>query len=338
MTETATAYYNENDPFAAAWLRELIKENLIAPGYVDERSIEDVSPNDLTSYTQHHFFAGIGGWSYALRLAGWPDTRPVWTGSAPCQPFSSAGKGKGLTDKRHLWPAFFWLIHQCRPDTIFGEQVSSKAGLAWLDIVASDLEAAGYGVGAFDLCAPSVGAFHIRQRLYFVADASNNGAGRVSGPIADKGRGAVAARGEGLRQDNGTAGAGRINARGTSELANPQIARIGEVSAGQRRPRETTADTIGRGGLDGLGYAKRGAQHRQPWRGAAQRPKEPSGTFWANAVWLQCRDGKARPTEPGIFPLAHGVPNRVGTLRGAGNAIVPELAAEFIAAYTEIMK
>ena len=62
-----SAYYNEFDPFAAAWLRNLIAQGLIAPGDVDERSIKDVSPDDLRGYTQCHFFAGIGGWSYAAR-------------------------------------------------------------------------------------------------------------------------------------------------------------------------------------------------------------------------------------------------------------------------------
>jgi DNA (cytosine-5)-methyltransferase 1 len=79
-----TAYYNELDPFAAAWLRNLIAAGLIPQGEVDERSIEDVTPNDLAGFRQCHFFAGIGGWPLALRLAGWPDERPVWTGSCPC--------------------------------------------------------------------------------------------------------------------------------------------------------------------------------------------------------------------------------------------------------------
>ena len=113
-----------------------------------------------------HFFAGIGVWSYALRLAGWPDNRPVWTGSCPCQPFSSAGKGAGFTDERHLWPEFFRLIRECRPATVFGEQVASKDGLAWLDLVQNSLESAGYACGALDTCAAGVGAPHIRQRLY----------------------------------------------------------------------------------------------------------------------------------------------------------------------------
>ena len=142
------AYYNELDPFAAAWLRELIKAGHIAPGEVDERSIEDVQPGELKGYTQCHFFAGIGVWSHAIRSAGWADDSPVWTGSCPCQGFSASGKRGGFSDKRHLWPAWFRLIAECRPHTIFGEQVASKDGLAWLDVVSADLEGAGYAIGA----------------------------------------------------------------------------------------------------------------------------------------------------------------------------------------------
>jgi len=167
------AYYNEFDPNAAAWLRELIRRGLIADGDVDERSIEDVKPDDLRGYAQCHFFAGIGVWSYALRQAGWPDDRPVWTGSCPCQPFSAAGKGAGFADERHLWPHFHWLIAQCRPPVVFGEQVASKDGLAWWDVVSADLEGTGYTSGAVDTCAAGFGAPHIRQRLYWVAYADD---------------------------------------------------------------------------------------------------------------------------------------------------------------------
>ncbi|MBS9427842.1 DNA cytosine methyltransferase [Photorhabdus akhurstii] len=169
----SAAYYNEIDPFAAQWLRNLIAAGHIATGIVDERSTEDVTPNDLQGFTQCHFFAGIGVWSYALRRAGWPDDKPVWTGSCPCQPFSEAGKKKGFADERHLWPAFFHLISQCRPGVIFGEQVASKNGLAWFDIVQADLETENYASAAVDLCAASVGAAHIRQRLFFCATDAN---------------------------------------------------------------------------------------------------------------------------------------------------------------------
>lgn len=167
------SYYNEIDPKAASWLRELMLNDLIAPGVVDERSIEDVKPEDLRGFTQCHFFAGIGVWSYALRQAGWPDDRPVWTGSCPCQPFSAAGKGKGFADERHLWPAFHWLIQQRRPDVVLGEQVAGKAGETWLDLVSADLENEGYTFGAAVTAACGFGAPHQRKRLYWVADSES---------------------------------------------------------------------------------------------------------------------------------------------------------------------
>ena len=64
------AYYNEFDPYAAQWLRNLIAAGLIPAGEVDERSIVDVAPSDLAGFVQCHFFAGIGGWALAARLAG----------------------------------------------------------------------------------------------------------------------------------------------------------------------------------------------------------------------------------------------------------------------------
>jgi len=168
-----SAYYNEIDPYAAAWLRNLIRDGHIADGVVDERSISDVKPEELFEFTQCHFFAGIGVWSHALRSAGWEDDRPVWTGSCPCQPFSGAGTRKGMADERHLWPHWFHLIEECRPPTVFGEQVASKDGLGWIDLVQADMEGSDYAIGAFDLCSAGFGAPHIRQRLWFVADTDN---------------------------------------------------------------------------------------------------------------------------------------------------------------------
>ena len=159
-------YYNEIDPFAAEWLRQLMVKGMIPKGEVDERSIEDIQPRDLDGFDQCHFFAGIGVWAYALARAGWGD-RPVWTGSCPCQPFSAAGKGLGFADERHLWPAFRWLIKQQGPDIVLGEQVAAKAGAAWFDLVASDLESLGYETAAVSFPACSVGAPHLRQRLYW---------------------------------------------------------------------------------------------------------------------------------------------------------------------------
>lgn len=172
-----TVYYNEIEPYAADWLENLIRAGEIAPGVVDRRSILDVRPSDLAGFTQCHFFAGVGVWSLALRSAGWPDDRPVWTGSCPCQPFSAAGKGGGLDDERHLWPFWHYLIEQCRPEGVFGEQVASKDGLGWLDLVQADMEGTGYALWPVDLCAAGIGAPHIRQRLWIVAKKLEHAAG-----------------------------------------------------------------------------------------------------------------------------------------------------------------
>ncbi len=301
-------YYNEIDKAASAWLRELIKQNLIAPGEVDERDIRDVTPNDLKGFTQHHFFAGIGVWSYALRIAGWPDERPVWTGSCPCQPFSQAGLRRGTHDERHVWPAWHWLVKECKPDVIFGEQVASKDGLAWLDLVSTDLEGEGYAVGPVILPACGVGAPHIRSRLWVVAKR-----------LADSGRVGLPKLGEAHDFD------------GSHECRDVNDGR-GEVGA--LRLAYSSSDGVGQHARKLLGDE---TQHEVGSEDGNHTP-EPSGPtrgHWQRADWLPCRDGKLRPVEPGTFPLAHGPPERVGLLRGYGNAIVAQAAAEVISAAME---
>jgi DNA (cytosine-5)-methyltransferase 1 len=312
-----SAYYNEFDPQAAAWLRELIKNNLIAPGDVDERSIEDVAPVDLMGYRQCHFFAGIGGWSRALRLAGVPDAYPVWTGSCPCQPFSAAGQGKGFADERHLWPAFFHLIEQCRPGVIFGEQVEGAAGRAWLDLVSSDLEGSGYAVGPCVLPAAGVGAPHGRHRTWWVADA-NGGLGK-QGSTEHGGRNP----GSHAQTRAGFGGHGVLGVVG-----NAASERCGKKRNAGLEPKERPDLSRSAGILEYPASQQMGVSGQS-------RERREAG-FWSSADWIPCRDGKWRPVEPGTFPLAHGIPARVGRLRGYGNAIVPEEAAEFISAYFEV--
>ena len=160
------AYYNEFDEQKADWLRTLILFGHIAPGEVDTRDIRDVSPDDLRGFRQHHFFAGIGGWSYSARLAGWPDDRPLATLSCPCQPFSEAGPRSGFADERHLWPAAHHLVRERRFPVVLGEQVATKAGRAWLDLVCADMEADRYTGGAVATVAAGYGAPVVSERLY----------------------------------------------------------------------------------------------------------------------------------------------------------------------------
>ena len=184
-----TAFFNDVDAYASQWTRNLIAAGEIAAGVVDERSIRDLKPADVASYRQCHFFSGIGVWSRALRDAGWPDDAHVWTGSCPCGPWSQAGQKRGFDDEQHLWPEWFRLIDACRPTVIFGEQVASKDGLAWLDVVLADLESASYTVRAFDLCAAWIGAPHLRQRIYFVAISRERGREVLGAPwLHDRGQ------------------------------------------------------------------------------------------------------------------------------------------------------
>jgi len=240
-----TVYFNEIEPYACRWLK-----NLYPKATVDGRSITDLNELD-GKFDRRHFFGGIGGWEYALHLAGW-GMREVWTGSAPCQPFSVCGSGKGENDKRHLWPEFYRLIVKYHPPTIFGEQVAGKRGLEWMSGVRVDLEKAGYAVGVANLCAPGVSAPHNRSRLFWVANST--GAARDR-PLVWKDKGAYR-------------------------------------------------------GIVGKGY-------------------------WHEYEEWECHDGKTRRTGPGILPVAHGVPNRMGRLRGYGNAIVAPLAALFIRSFLE---
>ena len=444
--------YNEIEPYAAAWTRNLITAGHVAPGVVDERSITDLSATDVTGPGQRHFFAGIGGWSRALRLAGVPDDADIWTGSCPCQPFSAAGGRRGFDDERHLWPAWFKLIDQCRPPIVLGEQVASPDGLRWLDAVSADLEGAGYAVGAADLCAAGVGAPHRRQRLWFVAYANHDGLDRLSATWLRRRREAEVRAATAARDPDGSQRDDPDGRREDGRLADADMRRrLATVDTGERGPRDRTqqpagsrpsgeladagsrglefiggspgdrnavsteshvdqrsahdelvhaaqerrarraptddatrdrrapdrgeARVLGDSGRDGawkhpgelpgdegeheIGSAHRdhasiatGATHALADSAdgqlplAERRPERRDGhgsdgavhrhaadhSYWRDADWLPCRDGKWRPVEPGAFPLAHGIPGRVGRLRAYGNAIVPQVAAAFVTA------
>lgn len=308
-------YYNEIEPFAVQWLRNLIDSDLIAHGEVDDRDIQDIQPSELAGYSQHHFFAGIGGWSLALRLAGWEDTRAVWTGSCPCQPFSTAGKGAGFTDERHLWPAWFHLIRALRPPIVFGEQVEGAIRYGWLDLIQDDLEGEGYACGASVVPAAGVGAPHPRHRIFWLAESHEQQFNR-SRNVREVGR-------------TESPNLGILSRMAHHHHQGPQGWEPMRSGSGEQSSWENRV-------VNALGIPNGSGSFTRSQTTTDTRYRysvEP--TDWTRCDWIPCRDGKWRPIEPGTFPLAYGISARVGRLRGYGNAIVPQLAANVIKAYME---
>lgn len=401
-------YYNEIDPFAAQWIRNLIEADLIPPGDVDTRSIKEVMPDDLRGYIQCHFFAGIAGWSLALQLAGVDAAQPLWTGSCPCQPYSAAGKGEGDNDPRNLWPDFFRLIRECRPECVIGEQVENAIGHGWLDGVSADLEREGYAVGAIVLGAHSVGAPHIRQRLFWggkrLADAeraeprsgeqsikgqTRSGRNRpaINGDVIRLGDSGVCERerkqvskieGQHLLDANGASGPDRLehaagdgrnegwteSERG-SAASGCELGGLGDTSdsrlplseqpelSGTQRDNEGRAiEQPGGSPTVRMGHANSSGGEQT---NAKQQGWDSVPAMWSQFIVIPCRDDKARriSSQPGDEPLAYGIPrdlgqgesklrklairaartNRVGRLKGYGNAICPQTAAEFAKAF-----
>jgi len=321
------AYYNEHDQKAAAWLRQLINNGDITPGEVDERSIIDVKPDDLLGFDRCHFFAGIGTWDYCLNQAGWGD-RPVWTASLPCQPFSAAGKGLGKDVERHLLPHFLELVRECKPHTIIGEQVEAAIRHGWLDDLQASMEAEGYAVGHCVLGAHSVGAPHIRQRLYWLADS--NTIGREQQP----------------------------NER-SAELFGSAIQQAYQwkQSSYIRSTFSGMGDNTYHDGRSASKIERSDGKELQNCQARTYSTIEPKGTSTSSSLsWIYCRDNKYRPVKPGIQPLAHGITKgmvyssdpgapidandtqeaRAIRLKGYGNAIQAQTAIAFISAYMAI--
>lgn len=332
-------YYNEFDVKKAASLKALMDDGFITNGDIDTRPIQEVRPDDLRHYDRCHFFAGIGLWDYALNLTRWPENLRVWTGSCPCQPFSAAGRKKGKSDDRHLWPFWFSLIQKCQPPVVFGEQVATAIAHGWLDDVYQGLEAEDYAVGSAVLPACSVGAPHKRDRLWFVAHAEKSNGRRNAGEFQSADECQTQERPEkrsaefsgasvvGNAQHNGShpspfrSGHEKID-DGCAEEQNSAV-----KSAGASATQPLSGQPVVQSQCEGLErYARNEEGNDQQRRYEAQS----HGSAWATGIWIDCPDEKQRLVEPSIHLLADGHPERVGLLHSAGDAIVPQLAAKFI--------
>jgi site-specific DNA-cytosine methylase len=314
-------YYNEWEKKPAQWIRNLIEEGLIPKGHVDERSIKEITPADLAGYTQCHFFAGYAGWALALRQAGWEDNRPIWTGSCPCQPFSSAGRHRDTADPRHLWPDFCRLIRGGRPAVVMGEQVAGAPGYGWFDGVQSDLAAEGYSSRAVDLPACSVNAPHIRNRLFWAAEsrgldntARQRRATGTPAPIHSTER-----QEQPQRRCRSHHGVCR-----DQQLAHADVAELRDQSpAGQQsEPKRHSSH-----------------RHRNPWEDWTLIGPDPKGSYrrvgfaeYGIRGMAHGRSGR-RPAMRSAIPLLAHEAERIVRLKAMGNGMVLPLVVEVIRAW-----
>ncbi|MCK5644888.1 MAG: DNA cytosine methyltransferase, partial [Gammaproteobacteria bacterium] len=206
-------------------------------------------------------------------------------------------------------------------------------------LVQADLEGTGYATGAVDLCAAGIGAPHIRQRLWFVAErvGVTNSTGsqqrwegsetpRQRCPI-ESGGGIDRVADASSKQYDGARNRGQ--ARGIEYSNSRAVSGVADARLPEPQGWNSTEKTFNRireeRDIEGNVFTSHGAHNSgQPG---------PTNGFWSSSDWLFCRDGKWRPVEPGTFPLAHGATQRVGRLRAYGNAINAEAAEAFIEAY-----
>lgn len=162
-----TTYHNEIDKSCVSVLSKHFPSST-----VDDRSIADVKPSDLASFTQCHFFAGIGGFSAGFERAGVDPNLNIWTGGFPCQDLSIAGKRAGLSGERSgLFFEFIRLIDGARPDWVIIENVpgllSSNKGKD-IQIVIDEITKIGYTVDIDIKDSQEFGVAQRRRRVFLV--------------------------------------------------------------------------------------------------------------------------------------------------------------------------
>ena len=247
----------------------------------------------------------------------------VICGGFPCQPFSVAGKQKGTSDDRHLWPEMFRLIREIKPQFVIGENVKNIINIqdgVVFETVCTDLESEGYEVQPFNIPAAGVGAPHRRERVWIVAYAERYNEiqqiQKSDGPQHQ----VQSKRGQ---KDSASWISGRTNSiRQTNNRYETNVAytesiesHVGEHGKHQEE-RSGQGEIRGENSHDANTYSKRLERFRTEHElRNSEKEKQTSGNSW----WS---------VEPNVGRVANGVSGRVYRLRALGNSIVPQIATE----------
>ena len=235
----------------------------------------------------------------------------VITGGFPCQPFSVAGKQKGTSDNRHLWPEMFRIIKAFKPRFVIGENVRGiiniQDGMVF-ETVCTDLESEGYEVQPFIIPAAGVGAPHRRERVWILAireESMENSRRTLRQGTELRETNEDEIRKEDAHQHQ------RSSRPSESDVADTNT-RLGN---GQNQEIQTGRNTSNTSSED---VADNDGERQQEQRRSESIQKEKS-RFECESWWS---------VEPNVGRVAHGVQGRVHRLKGLGNAIVPQIAEE----------
>ena len=349
--------------------------------------------------THLDLFSGIGGFALAAQAAGfetigfaeidnyasailkrhWPNVRnygdvrtvpaircDLITGGFPCQPFSVAGKQRGTSDDRYLWPAMLDVIKKCKPAWVLGENVAGLVNME-LDRCFSDLENLGYEVQPLIIPACATDARHRRDRVWIIGYAKHSGLtpAEIGGSLGT-GNDDSATRTEQASEPAGSseqlpslanAYRGRF---GECEPEAEQIYGTGGASERNRGEQTTVADAASR---ENHGRKSRNMDEAQRGGKSLNAAADTCGENVADTLRERSEAGlsepqqrKTRPAgialngdsgrpggycrwqpEPAICRVANGIPNRVDKLRGLGNAIVPQVAEIILKQIARVM-
>ncbi len=265
-------------------------------------------------------------------------TRPdVICGGFPCQPFSQAGRQQAQDDPRHLWPEMFRLIRECRPTWVVGENVVGLIRLG-LDEVLTDLESEGYSTRTFNIPACSVGAPHLRQRLWIVAhsDSESEPDGSFDGNAGQRQLGfEFFADSESKRTGENNAGlrsgVSGVDGRKGTVVGNTQHNGLspGKVSGGllnqseKQKGKNKIRKPAGTSGTSAH-VADSDRDDRRRRRSTKSSGRKSRMEHWSGG---ECdRPEEWWEVEPDVGRLVNGLPNRVSQLRALGNSIIPQIA------------
>ncbi len=211
------------------------------------------------------------------------------------------------------------------------DELDASIGAIWIARVFADLESVGYSVGSCDIPAAGIGAPHIRQRLYWVADNQSQRRDRGAGMQGEDRRAIVETSSNACGLEYPESDRRSIHHPSNFRQTDREVNSLTDASNMQL---VRLADSDGKYG-NGERFGPSAVCREQCKSPTIQRGEN---NFWSRGIWIPCTDGKARRIEPESFPLVDGVPGRMGLLRGYGNAIVSPLAAEFIAGYLEAVE